>query len=182
MATPVTVDETLFGADGVCDPVMFHPGLVGIKRKVNFSVTNATSGASYALFGLPKAFVVTGAFLEETEKCNAGTIALKVHNKTDSTNDKTVLAATNVGGSVLARGAAQLGTAVVLNDGDIVSMIATPSSGNMVKGEVNLVVYGHTPYGDSLGNVVTPDYRSIVQPHQNTAGLDPWQNVAKRGA
>ena len=72
----LTVNNTLFGAPGVSDPVMFHPGLVGIKRKVNFAKTPFAAGTSYALFGLPKAFVATGAFVEETAKCPAVNITL----------------------------------------------------------------------------------------------------------
>ena len=179
--TPTVVNKTKFGAPGAGDPVMFHPGLVGIKRKVNFAALAAASGTAYALFGLPKAFVVTGAFIEETEFCTPGTIALKVADSADSTADKTVLSATSVGGSVKARGAAQLSTAVVLNEGDFVYMAATATSGaTFPKGEVNLVVYGYTPYGDSLDNIEAPAYREVAQTQTNVAGLDPYQLTAVR--
>ena len=45
-ATPTTVNKTKFGASGVGDPVVFHPGLVGIKRSVDFGVLGAASGTA----------------------------------------------------------------------------------------------------------------------------------------
>ena len=180
-ATPTTVNKTKFGASGVGDPVVFHPGLVGIKRSVDFGVLGAASGTAYELFALPKAFVATGAFIEETDFCTPGTIALKIADASDSSSDVTVLAATNVGGSTKARGAAQLSTAVVLNEGAHVYMAATATSGaTFPKGKVNLVVYGYTPYGDGLEGVVTPDYRAVSQPETNVTGIDPWQETAVR--
>ena len=183
-SSPNAVNETAFGAGGVADPVLFHPGLDAIKRKVNFKATNLTASTFYALFGLPKAFVVTGIFVEETKKCSASTtLTLKVADKTDGDADKTLGAAVNVGGSTLAR-TTKLGTLgtnsfIVLDEGAIVSLVP---GANLTGGEVNIVVYGYVPYGDGLGNVVTPDYRKSGQTEQNVAGVDPWQeNAVRRG-
>lgn len=183
VATPTEVDTTLFGNAGVADPVLFHPGLDAIKRKVNFAAAKPTSAGTYALFGLPKAFVVTGVFLEETKKCTAGTIGLIVADSADSSSDVTILSGTAVGGSALVRGAAQLSTAVVLDEGAIVSLVPTATSGDTFdEGEVNVVVYGYTPYGDGLDNIVTPGYRESGQTQTNVAGVDPWQDIAVRRA
>lgn len=178
----LTVNDTKFGAGGVSDPVLFHPGIDAIKRKVNFKATPLTPGTSYSLFGLPKAFVVTGAFIEETVTCPKVNITLGTKGGTASD----VMAATALGGATLARGAKQLATAKVLDEGDIVALTATAQSNETVTsvdfGEVNVVVYGYTPYGDGLGNVVTPDYRTVEQPKQNVAAIDPWQeNAVRRG-
>lgn len=180
----LTVNNTLFGAPGVSDPVMFHPGLVGIKRKVNFAKTPFAAGTSYALFGLPKAFVATGAFVEETAKCPAVNITLGTKSGTASD----VMAATALGGATLARAAKQLATAKVIDGGDIVALTATAQTSGAVttvdEGEVNVVVYGYTPYGDSLGNVDTPDWRTPTSPgsenERNVAGIDPYQSAATR--
>lgn len=180
----LTVDETLFGAPGVSDPVMFHPGLVGIKRKVNFAATPFSPGTNYALFGLPKAFVVIGAFVEETAQCPK--VSITLGTKSGSAGD--VMAATDLGGATLVRSAKQLATAKVLDGGDIVALTATAQQGETVtsvdQGEVNVVVYGYTPYGDSLDNVVTPDFRTLVSPgsenDKNVAGVDPYQNNSVR--
>ena len=181
-STPNVVDVTKFGEGGVADPVLFHPGLDAIKRKVNFKATNLTASTYYALFGLPKAFVVTGIFVEETKKCSASTtLTLKIADASDGDNDKTLGAAVNVGGSTLAR-TAKVGTLgtnsfIVLDEGAIVSLVP---GANLTGGEVNVVVYGYVPYGDGLGNVVTPDYREDGQYATNAAGIDPWQENAIR--
>lgn len=186
-STPNTVVNTAFGAPGVSDPIMFHPGLVGIRRHVNFGVTNLTASTFYALFGLPKAFVPTGIFVEETSKCSASTtLTLKIADATDADNDKTLGAAVNVGGSALAR-ATKVGTLgtnsfIVLDEGAIVSLVP---GANLTGGAVNIVVYGYTPYGDSLGNVVTPDYRASGQSSAdaaaNRAGTDPYDEAMVPG-
>ena len=164
------MDETKFGAGGISDPVLFHPGLDAIKRKVDFSAVNLSKDEAYALFGLPKAFVVTGIFVEETKKCSAAaTLTLKA-------GTTTLGEAVNVGGSTLAR-TAKLGTAAVLNEGSVVSLTANSA---IIDGVANIVVYGYTPYGDSLGNIVTPDYRESGQTQTNVAGIDPWQEAAVR--
>ena len=178
----ITVDKTKFGKGGVSDPVLFHPGLDAIKRKINFKATPLTPGTNYALFGLPKAFVVTGAFVEELETCPKVNITLG----TEGGSATDVMASTALGGSTKARGAKQLATAKVLDAGDIVSLTATAQTGETVTsvdfGELNVVVYGYTPYGDGLGNVVTPDYRESGQYAENAAGIDPWQeNAIRRG-
>ena len=181
-SSPNVVDTTKFGKGGVADPVLFHPGLDAIKRKVNFKATNLTASTYYALFGLPKAFVVTGIFVEETKKCSASTtLTLKIADASDGDNDKTLGAAVNVGGSTLAR-TAKVGTLgtnsfIVLDEGAIVSLVP---GANLTGGEVNVVVYGYVPYGDGLGNVVTPDYREDGQYATNAAGIDSWQENAIR--
>ena len=210
----ITLDTTLFGAPGVSDPVLFHPGIDAIKRKLDFSVSPATHGTKYSLFGLPKAFVVTGVFLEETKRCCGivstskvgGTVSLvAVNNTKTDADDKTILAATNVGATAgspavwtpvrkavvttksvtISETATPFNDAIVLDEGDTVYLAVTLTGGTsgtskMDSGELNVVIYGYTPYGDGLGNVVTPDYRVVAQLQQNVAGVDPWQNVAVR--
>ena len=89
--------NTLFGAPGASDPVMFHPGLVCIKRKFDFSVTPldvSEVGANQAAFGIPKSFVAIGAFFESGKDKNgkypaAEAVTLKVADTVNG-NDVTI--------------------------------------------------------------------------------------------
>lgn len=174
MAATVVSNE-LFGAPGMSDPVVFHPGLVGITRKVSFAAAHADASKAYAFIAVPKGFVITGLFAEETEACKAGTLTFKIADAADSANDKAVGSAVTVGGSAPARVAQNLATPVVANEGAIVSLI---SSVAQTDGTVDVAIYGYTPWGDSLGNVVTPDYRASGQTEAdaeaNRAGEDPF--------
>lgn len=169
------VDNTLFGAPGVSDPVVFHPGLVGITRKVNFAAANAKAGTAYAFVAVPKGFVVTGLFVQETSKCASGTLAFKIADAADSTKDVSVGSAVTVGGATLVREAQNLATPVVADDGAVLCIVA---NADQEEGGVDVAVYGYTPWGDSLDNVVTPDYRASGQSDtdaaDNRAGTDPF--------
>ena len=174
MAATVVSNE-LFGAPGMSDPVVFHPGLVGITRKVDFAAANADASKAYAFIAVPKGFVITGIFAQENEACAAGTLTFKIADAADSASDKAVGSAVTVGGSALARSAQNLATPVVADEGAIVSLI---SSVKQTDGNVDVAIYGYTPWGDSLGNVVTPDYRASGQSasdaEDNRAGQDPF--------
>lgn len=97
MATTSTA-KTLFGAPGASDPVMFHPGLVCIKRKFDFSVTPldvSEVGANQEVFGIPKSFVAIGAFFESGKDKDgkypaAEAMTLKVADLTATANDVTI--------------------------------------------------------------------------------------------
>ena len=168
------VNQTIFGAPGVSDPVMFNPGLVGITRKIDFSATNVTASTYHAFIAVPKGFVITGAFVQENKKCAAGNLSFKIADAADSTNDKAVGSAVTVGGTTLARSAQNATSPIVLNDGAIVSLTTSVAQS---KGEVEVAIYGYTPWGDSLDNVITPDYRtgqSADDEAKNRAGKDPF--------
>lgn len=169
------VDNTLFGAAGVSDPVVFHPGLVGITRKLNFTASNAAASTAYSFIAVPKGFVITGLFAQENAKCDSGTLTMKIADAADSTKDAAVGSAITVGASALARAAQNLATPIVLNEG---AVIYITSSVKQEDGEVDIAVYGYTPWGDSLDNVVTPGYRASGQTtndaESNRAGTDPF--------
>lgn len=90
-----TPKKELFGAAGVGDVRMFHPGLVCIKRTIDFSVspvditvTDSNDHNYQAVFGIPKSFVAVGAFFESKADKDgnypsaSGTVALSVADTT----------------------------------------------------------------------------------------------------
>lgn len=206
MATTSTA-KTLFGAPGASDPVMFHPGLVCIKRKFDFSVTPldvSEVGANQEVFGIPKSFVAIGAFFESGKDKNgkypaAEAVTLKVADLTATANDITIGAAFTPSNSAYKRQTLLNGYA-----GTVASTTATITGGPAVfdavdsdtgerraylalgsadrtQGSLCVSIIGFVPDGDSLENVVTPPYRVVEQPQQNAAGIDPWQERAVRG-
>ena len=63
MSATTSVVEAKFGAPGVTDARMYHPGLVAVERTWDFSKTATSASTEYALLGLPKGFVALGAFI-----------------------------------------------------------------------------------------------------------------------
>lgn len=196
---------TLFGAPGASDPVMLHPGLVCIKRKFDFSVTPldvSEVGANQAAFGIPKSFVAIGAFFESGKDKNgkypaAEAVTLKVADTVNG-NDVTI-------GSAFTPSASAYKRQTILNGyaGTVASTTATITGGPAVfdavdattgklnaflalgsadrtQGSLCVGIIGFVPDGDSLGNVVTAPYRVVTQEHDNTAGIDPWQEKSVR--
>ena len=92
------VSTALFNGNGTFDPEIFKTG-VAIKRKVNFALAKPTGSTNYAFLPLPKGFVLTGLYVEETKKCSASS-TVTVKAEADSA---TIGAAVNVGGSTLAK-------------------------------------------------------------------------------
>lgn len=189
LTTPKT---TLFGAPGASDPVVLHPGLVCIKRKFDFSDTPVditNDGADQTLFGIPKSFVVLGAFFEsDADKggaypATAGTVTLKI---ADSTGGADVAIGTAFAPSATAykRTTALLSAAKAFDSVDSTAgtLPAFATFGaNMTKGVVTVGLIGFVPDGDSLNNVVTPEYRASGQTQTNVAGVDPYQISSVRG-
>jgi len=137
--TPATI---LFGAAGATDPVMFHPGLVCIKRKFDFGATPldiSEDGADQALFGIPKSFVAIGAFFEScADKAGkfpsaSGTVTLKVADTTAG-DDIPIASTFTPSASAYKRqtilNGAAVGSAGITQDGTskVVSAIAVPSA------------------------------------------------------
>lgn len=196
--------NTLFGAPGASDPVMFHPGLVCIKRKFDFSVTPldvSEVGANQAAFGIPKSFVAIGAFFESGKDKNgkypaAEAVTLKVADTVNG-NDVTIGAAFTPSNSAYKRqtilngyagtvasttdtGGPAVFDAVDATTGKLNAFLALGSA-DRTQGSLCVGIIGFVPDGDSLDNVVTAPYRVVEQPQQNAAGIDPWQEKAVRG-
>lgn len=196
----------LFGAPGASDPVMFHPGLVCIKRTFDFSVTPldvSEDGANQVAFGIPKSFVAIGAFFESDKDKNgnypaAQAITLKVADLEATANDVTVGAAFTPSASAYKRQTSITGYA-----GTVASTTATITGGpaafdavdattgrrdaylalganDRTQGVVTVGIIGFVPLGDDLENVVTPTKRVITQPATNVAGVDPYQYASAR--
>lgn len=142
-----TVDNTLFGAAGVSDPYAFEPGLVGIKRRVNFNVANTAAGKTYAFIPVPKGMVITGVRFEEVGKCVAGNVSLKICDAADSAADKAVGAAVAVGGSTAAYSVQNLATPVVVDKNSIVSLVTSAAE---TTGSVIATVLGYLADGESI--------------------------------
>lgn len=173
-----TVVDTIFGAAGVSDVQMFHPGLVAIKRKIDFSKTNTAASTNYAVLSLPKSFVALGTAIESGADGNgaypaATAFTLKVADASDSANDKTLGAAFTPSNAAYKR-EANLGTSQIFDDGAIVNA----AFGAQTAGVVEVAVVGFVPFADGLGNLVTPDPRgasaATATTQDNVAKLDPY--------
>ena len=198
-----TTATKLFGAPGASDPVMFHPGLVCIKRKFDFSVTPldvSEDGADQAVFGIPKSFVAIGAFFESDKDANgnypaAQGMTLKVAD-TVGGNDITIGAAFTPSNSAYKRqtlitgysGAGESAAAVTVTGGPVAFDAVDSTTGRLdaflalgatdrTQGVVTVGIIGFVPLGDGIENVVTPTARVVVQEHENVAGVDPWQEA-----
>ena len=202
--TPATI---LFGAAGATDPVMFHPGLVCIKRKFDFGATPldiSEDGANQALFGIPKSFVAIGAFFEScADKAGkfpsaSGTVALKVADTTAGADIPiggtfTPSASAYKRQTILNGYTATVGQSATTVDGGPVAFDSVDSTtgkllafatfgADQTQGAITVGIIGFVPDGDSLENVVTPSYRDAGQTAQNAAGIDPYQgNSIRRG-
>lgn len=166
----MAVNETLFGAAGVSDPIVFEPGLTGIMRKVDFAKANTTAGAFNALIAVPKSFVVTGAFIELSGGADCGAVTVQK-------GEAETALVTATAGEATVRAAANLAAADVCADG---AMYTFKTANAATTGVAKIVVYGYQPYGDSLGNVVTPAYRkgqTDADAGMNRGAIDAHFNV-----
>ena len=176
-----TVDNTLFGAPGVSDPYAFEPGLVGIKRRINFNVANA-SAAAYAFIPVPKGMVITGVRFEEAVKCGAsGNLSLAICD--GSAADIAVGTAVAVGGSALACSVQNLATPVVVAKNSVVCLV--PSAAQTA-GSVIVTVLGYLADGESIEAVdlALPTWRAGQTQDQfeaNVSGGDAY-NANREGA
>lgn len=160
----LTTDTSLFNAGGVGDPEVFKP-TVGVSRKVDFSrakmVADAKGAANYEFIALPAAFVITGLYVEELEKCTSAQITVKA--KSDSA---TIGSAVTVGGATPLKSVQNI-TAKVLAAGDILCLcIAGGESSDLTvnAGVLKVNVIGYLPDGDSRANfAITVPYRASGQ-------------------
>lgn len=200
MSAATTVVNTLFGAAGVTDAKMFHPGLVCIERTIDFSKSNTAASTEYAILGLPKGFVAIGAFIESGADKNgnyptATAFTPYVRDASDGDDDvaicdsftpsnsaylrATKLASTGSDGITQASSSTYAvskvaSAAKVFDSGAIVSA----TFGVQSHGYVKLGVFGFVPDGDGLGNVATPAprgaSRATTADKDNVAKLDPY--------
>lgn len=159
----LTTDTSLFNAGGVGDPEVFKP-TVGVSRKIDFTrakmVAAASGAANFEFIALPAAFVITGLYVEELEKCTSAQITVKA--KSDSS---TIGSAVTVGGSTLVKSVQNI-TVKVLAAGDILCLcISGGESGLTVDaGALKVNVIGYLPDGDSRANMkVNVPYRTSGQ-------------------
>lgn len=173
------VSKDLFGAPGVSDPYVFEPGLVGIKRRINFNVANTAAGTVYEFLPLPKGMVVTAVRVEEVTsggKCAAGTVTMKICDASESSADKAVGSAVTVGGSTAACSVQNLATPVVITANSVVSVV---TSVNETAGGVIVTIIGYLSDGESIEAVELelPTWRAGQTEEQflaNVSGGDPY--------
>lgn len=159
----LTTDTSFFNAGGVGDPEVFKP-TVGISRKVDFArakmVAAASGAANCEFIALPAAFVITGLYVEELEKCTAAQITVKTRS-----DSATIGSAVTVGGATPLKSVQNV-TAKVLAAGDILCLcISGGESGLTVDaGVLKVNVIGYLPDGDSRANfAITVPYRASDQ-------------------
>lgn len=193
MSAATTVVNTLFGAAGVTDAKMFHPGLVAIERTIDFSKSNTAASTEYAILGLPKGFVAIGAFFESGADKNgsyptATAFTPYVRDASDGDDDVAISGAftpsnsaykrqtllKGYAGTVASTTATITGGPSVFDEGAIVSA----TFGAQTTGYVKISVFGYVPDADSLGNVATPAprgaSRATASDKDNVAKLDPY--------
>lgn len=180
MAT-TAVNNDLFGAAGVSDPYAFEPGLVGIKRRINFNVANTTASAAYAFVPVPKGMVITGARVEEAAKCGAGTVTLKICDGTSE--DIAVGAAVTVGGADAACSVQNFATPVVVAKNSVVCLVTSTAQ---TAGSVIVTVIGYLADGESIEaiDMELPTWRAGQTEEQflaNVSGGDAY-NANRNGA
>lgn len=188
-----TVDNSIFGASGLSDAQMYHPGLVAVKREIDFSKTNTSASTFYSLLSLPKSFVAVGAAFESKADANgafpaATAFTLKVADASDNSNDITIGASftpsasaykretklTGYAGTVASTTATITGGPHAFDSGAIVGA----ELGAQTTGVVEVAVFGYVPFADGLGNVATPAPRgagrATASDKDNVAKLDPY--------
>lgn len=136
------VNNELFGAAGVSDPYAFEPGLVGIKRRVNFNVANSKAGIAYSLIPVPKGMVITGIRIEEPVGGATGTFTLKICD--GEAEDIAVGAAVTAGTTPKVQ---NLATPVVVEKNSVVCLV---TSAQLTAGSVVVTVIGYLADGESI--------------------------------
>lgn len=156
MAKLTDLNTDLFGAIGVTDPEVLKTG-IAIRRSVNFKESPIVDDFNYEFLPIPAGFVMTGVYLKETAKCDAGNITLKTRE--DPT--KTL-------GSSFSVGSANLNEAFMSPDGEnnvpvpfvAGDMLCIKASADMAAGAVDIVIHGYLMDGGSLNaNALAVPYR-----------------------
>ena len=153
----------IFGANGAYDPEVFKPH-IGLSRKIDFSLAGLTADASeekrYAFLPIPKNFVIMGIYLEEMEKCSAGSISVKLKS-----TGTAIGSAFTVGGATLAKSVAAV-TATAVADGDVACLCITGGSTDgleITEGVLKVNIVGYLADGDSRVNFDIAPFRSTNQ-------------------
>ena len=152
----LTTNTGIFGARGVSDVEVFKPS-VGVSRKIDLSLTPLTAdkGATenYEFIALPKAFIMTGLYVEEVEPCSAAQITVK-----SLSDGATIGSAVTIGGDTPVTSVQNI-TAKTFAEGDILCLCVTAGSDAALA-----VDRGVLPDGDSLANMkVNVPYRTSGQ-------------------
>ena len=160
----LTTNTGIFGARGVSDVEVFKPS-VGVSRKIDLSLTPLTAdkGATenYEFIALPKAFVMTGLYVEEVEPCSAAQITVK-----SLSDGATIGSAVTLGGDTPVTSVQNI-TAKTFAEGDILCLCVEGGSDAALavnRGVLKVNAIGYLPDGDSLANMkVNVPYRTSGQ-------------------
>ncbi len=171
MAAPESTNAEFFGGLGCSNPEFFNPGILAIRRKVNFGETPVTASSNNEFLAIPACFVLTGVLCRELKKCGAST-TIGVALKSDGTALKSGL---SVGGTTLAYDFAS--SSKVCANGDMVYI--TPAAA-LSAGEFEVTILGYLPNFDSKDNIaLAVPYKDTLQTAENVSGGDPY--LAKLG-
>lgn len=154
----------IFGANGAYDPEVFKPH-IGLSRKIDFSLAPLAADAAeekrYDFLPIPENFIIMGIYLEEVEKCSAGSIAVKL--KSDGT---AVGSALTVGEDALAKAVTPV-TATAVADGDVACLCVGTSGGTaaaeITSGVLKVNIVGYLADGDSRVAFDAIPYRTTNQ-------------------
>ena len=164
MSALATKNTTLFGANGVTDPVVFKTG-VGVSRTIDFAKSNMAAAAgeseNFEFIALPESFIIKGLYIEELEKADTElSVTVKAYS-----DGATIGSAVTIGDTAPLK-SVQTVTHKVLDKGDVLCLcIAGGASGvNVKSGVLKVNVIGDLPDGDSMANfAVSVPYRDSGQ-------------------
>lgn len=166
----LNTDTDIFGAVGVSDPSTFVPN-IAFRREIDFSKIDGgcTNGVNHEFIPVPKGFVLTGVVIEEMEKCDGTSVAVKA--KGDSA---AIGSAVNVGGNTKAFSAVALTKAFSADD-----MLCIVMGSDATEGKIGVAIVGYCASEDTFATAQCPAWRAPLQTMDNVSGgqMDPREHV-----
>ena len=157
MAQLTALSTDLFGAIGVTDPEVLKTG-IAIRRSVNFKESPIVDDFNYEFMPIPAGFVMTGVYLKETVKCNAGNITLKTReDPTKTIGTEFAVGSSALNEAFMSPSAVETNFPVAFLAGD---MLCIKALTDMAAGAVDIVIHGYLMNGGSLNaNALEVPYR-----------------------
>ena len=165
----LTTDTDIFGAVGVSDPSTFVPN-IAFRREIDFSKIDGgcKNGEIYEFIPVPKGFVLTGIVIEEMEKCDGTSVAVKAKG------DSAAIGSVNVGGNTKAFSAVALTKAFSADD-----MLCIVMGADATEGKIGVAIVGYCASEDTFATAQCPAWRAPLQTMDNVSGgqMDPREHV-----
>ena len=156
----LTTDTDIFGAVGVSDPSTFVPN-IAFRREIDFSKIDGgcTNRVNHEFIPVPKGFVMTGIVIEEMEKCDGTSVAVKAKG------DSAAIGAVNVGGNTKAFSAVAQTKAFSADD-----MLCIVMDSDAKEGKIGVAIVGYCASEDTFATAQCPAWRAALQTIDNVSG------------